>query len=111
MPNKIPKPGSPPLRSACRAKVNAVPHPYMASAAIAGLPKRLVQRSDVRHEPTAASAAAASAAAAGPERRRRGEKENFSPPRDGFVPRGGAGETPGTAPQLAPPPRLRDWRP
>ena len=38
----------------------------MAMLAVAGLTIRLVQRLDVRHEPTSASPAAASVAAAGP---------------------------------------------
>src|SRR5438132_475227 len=57
---------SPLPRAAVVASVNAAPQPYIESAAIAGLPTRLVHRFDVRNEPTAASAAAAIVAAAGP---------------------------------------------
>src|SRR6516162_6604003 len=57
-----------PLWRATKSTVSAkaVPQAYMASPAIAGLPRRLVQRVEVRHDPTAASAAAATAAASEP---------------------------------------------
>ena len=49
-----------------RPSNNGEPATHMASAAIAGLPMRLLQRLEVRHDPTAASPTAASTAASGP---------------------------------------------
>ena len=60
----ISSPGAAPV--AAMAQCSSDPAPNMAMPAMAGLARRLVQRLDVRHEPTAASAAAASVAAAGP---------------------------------------------
>lgn len=59
----------------------------MASAAIAGLMRRLVQRLDVRYEPIAPSPAAASTAAAGPWTSS-SRKMNTSPAANEFFERG-----------------------
>ena len=59
----------------------------IAAAAIAGLAMRLVQRLDVRHEPTSASPAAASVAAGGPYSSSR-LKMKISPAANEFLERG-----------------------
>ena len=57
----------PALSATClKTRLKIEPAENIASAAMAGLAMRLVQRLEVRHEPTAASPEAASAAAPGP---------------------------------------------
>src|SRR5256885_13689280 len=74
------------LRAAVVARLKAAPQPYIAIAAMVGLPMRLVQRFEVRKEPTAASAAAAIGAAAGPWTSSNRKRNSPGPARGGLGP-------------------------
>src|SRR5205085_12604553 len=81
---------------------SAEPAHAIATAAIAGLAMRLVQRLDVRHEPTSASPADASVAAAGPYSSSR-LKMKISPAANEFLERGPrTGTTPASIPTATP---------
>src|SRR2546430_17653679 len=82
------------LRAAVVARLKAAPQPYIAIAAMVGLPMRLVQRFEVRQEPTAASAAAGIGAAAGPWRGSKKKMKSPGPAGGGLVPGMGTGKSP-----------------
>src|SRR5207237_6064102 len=81
------------LRAAVVAKLKAAPQPYIAIAAMVGLPMRLVQRFEVRKEPTAASAAAATVAAAGPGTSSNRKTNTSAPASQALVEGTGTGHT------------------
>src|SRR2546423_15334250 len=85
------------LRAAVVARLKAAPQPYIAIAAMVGLPMRLVQRFEVRKEPTAASAAAAIVAAPGPGTGRNRKMNSSGPARGGLGPGMGPRQGPATA--------------
>ncbi len=77
----------PRVRTAASVASSSVPAQNIATAAIAGLTMRLVQRLDVRHDPTSASPVEASVAAAGPYSSSR-LKMKISPAANEFFERG-----------------------
>src|SRR5438477_12954133 len=90
------------LGAAVVARLKAAPQPYIAIAAIVGLPMRLVQRFDVRKEPTAASVAAAIVAAAGPWTSSNRKMNSSAPASEVLVPGMRTGKSPVSAAIAAP---------
>src|SRR5205814_1895458 len=90
------------LRAAVVARLKAAPQPYIAIAAMVGLPMRLVQRFEVRKEPTAASAAAAIVAAAGPWTSSNRKMNSSAPASEVLVPGMRTGKSPLSAAIAAP---------
>ena len=106
--NVVPVPCNPKPRSRGSAWLNAVPHPYIASAAAAGLPSRLVSRFDVRADVAPASQAEASAAAAGPWKRSSNRMKISAPATEIFEPGIRTGNQPASI-AIAIPTMICDW--